>query len=198
MPDYSALIKKPGAADALPVTLADARTRLRLDDTISDDELTAYLKSAANHIERVYGYTVYNNNEYELRLEKFPTGAIEIPLRPIISTPTVRYRVSAIGYENLSSFQFYDGFLPSLHAQPPGSGWPQTYGSAQDVIVTFSAGHGFNNVTPGVVPAQVITALLLLAGHWIENRQAATDRNLTAIPFGVDAIMSTFKILDCP
>ncbi|HEV2294088.1 MAG TPA: head-tail connector protein [Tepidisphaeraceae bacterium] len=39
------------------------------------------------------------------------------------------------------------------------------------------------------VPQLLKQGILLLAGHWYESREAATDRRITAIPFAIESIV---------
>lgn len=185
---YDTLVRT-GGQNELPISTDDARLRLRLDDTMGDPELLAYLRSAANHIAKMYGYVIYDHWDYEYRIDKFPAGGIELPVAPIISVSPILYRVSAVGSETLTNYQFYNGYRPVI-MPTQGNPFPQTYGEPHDVTVRFRAGTNF--LSGGAVEPQIITAMLMLAGHWIENRQPATDRNLTMVPLGFESMIQPF------
>lgn len=45
----------------------------------------------------------------------------------------------------------------------------------------------------GKYPAPVVQAVLLLAGHWYSSREAASDRQTAALPFGVVSLLSRYR-----
>ncbi len=45
----------------------------------------------------------------------------------------------------------------------------------------------------GKYPAPIVQAVLLLAGHWYSNREAASDRQTAAVPFGVVSLLSRYR-----
>ena len=45
----------------------------------------------------------------------------------------------------------------------------------------------------GKYPSTVVQAVLLLAGHWDSSREAASDRQMTSVPFGVVSLLSRYR-----
>lgn len=45
----------------------------------------------------------------------------------------------------------------------------------------------------GKYPAPIVQAVLLLAGHWYSSREAASDRQMTSLPFGVVSLLSRYR-----
>lgn len=45
----------------------------------------------------------------------------------------------------------------------------------------------------GKYPAPVVQAVLLLAGLWYSSREAASDRQTAAVPFGVVSLLSRYR-----
>jgi uncharacterized phiE125 gp8 family phage protein len=76
-----------------------------------------------------------------------------------------------------------------------GKSWPtETLRPAAPITVEFKAGYG----TAAQVPVQLKQAMLLLVGHWYENREAAGDakyaNGLQHVPFGVSSLCAPFKV----
>lgn len=46
------------------------------------------------------------------------------------------------------------------------------------------------------VPASIKAAMLLLVGHWYENREATTALDLKYVPMGVDALLAPYRVLE--
>lgn len=47
----------------------------------------------------------------------------------------------------------------------------------------------------GKYPSTVAQAVLLLAGHWYSSREAASDRQMSAIPFSVSSLLMPYRKL---
>ena len=56
--------------------------------------------------------------------------------------------------------------------------------------MAFEAGYG---PAPEDVPAPLRLAILMLAGHWFERREAAVETTLERLPLGVAALISPFR-----
>ncbi len=72
-----------------------------------------------------------------------------------------------------------------------GQSWPGAR-SGEPVVVRYVAGYG----VAGDVPALLKRAMLLLIGHWYENREAvvvASGTVATALPLAVDSILWQFR-----
>jgi uncharacterized phiE125 gp8 family phage protein len=59
------------------------------------------------------------------------------------------------------------------------------------VTVRFVAGYGAN---PGDVPEPLRQAMLLLIGHYYENREAVAAGTLTELPFAVASLVFPFRV----
>jgi len=64
------------------------------------------------------------------------------------------------------------------------------YDGSRLIEVTFTCRFG-DNATD--VPASIKVAIMLLATHWYENREAVTGRNLTRLPFAVDRLITPHR-----
>jgi len=79
----------------------------------------------------------------------------------------------------------------------PVTAWPSTKGVANAVAVRFVCGFGPEALD---VPAPIRHALLLLIGHYYENREqvlAQYEGNAVAltIPFGIENLLSAFRLV---
>lgn len=54
-----------------------------------------------------------------------------------------------------------------------------------------------NNSNGLLMNEAINQALALIVGHWYENRQAETSQSLTALPYGVEALLQPYRIY-CP
>jgi uncharacterized phiE125 gp8 family phage protein len=66
-----------------------------------------------------------------------------------------------------------------------GASWPHTDDTAAAVTVNYTAGY-----YGGEVPQTLVLAVKMFAGHWFEQREAATDRRFDSVPFAVESILT--------
>jgi hypothetical protein len=119
-------------------------------------------------------------------------SAITIPLGPVTSVDQVAY-VDATGTLNIiPSNQYFVNkeVSPALIAPLYGGMWPITINYPGAVKIDFTAGYT-------TCPPDIRAAILLLLGHWFENREAvkAGDRAAALeVPFTVDAILNKYRV----
>jgi uncharacterized phiE125 gp8 family phage protein len=190
---------------ALAVPLADAKTYLRVDGTNEDSLIAGLIQAATDHVERVTRRTMIYTT-YRLRLDSFPDGPIELPRSPAVDItaganyaydmPSIDYIDNTGAADSLTKDVDYELDLsenpPQLHL-PPLEYWPLTQaGKAKAVTVDFVAGYG---PTAATVPALLKQAILLLVGHWYENREAVGSVG-SEMALAVDSILKIYRTGD--
>src|SRR5690242_14642324 len=80
------------APAAEPVTLAEAKDHLRVDDTNSDSRITSRIKAARTAAENFMQRALVQRT-YRLTLEGFPANgcALELPFSPAVSVDSIKY-----------------------------------------------------------------------------------------------------------
>jgi hypothetical protein len=72
-----------------------------------------------------------------------------------------------------------------------GYSWPATAaGGINSVRVQFQAGRA-------LVPAQAKPAVLLLVGHWYENREAVSSLNLSEVAIAAYPLIASLRLPAC-
>jgi len=173
-----------------PVTLAEARLHLRVDDTAEDTLIGALITAAREYCQH-YTQRSIGSQTLELRLDEFPDGAIELPMSPVTSITSLKY-IDTNGTEQTLSGSAYtlDTFSHTAWAiRAYGTEWPETLDAANVVRVVYVAGAA----TP---PATVRAAMLLMIGHLYENRESVVIGQATAqeLPLGVKALLDTVRV----
>jgi hypothetical protein len=73
-----------------------------------------------------------------------------------------------------------------------GKTWPTTRDHPNSVTITYTCGHKTGaTAVPSDVPAGIRQAMLLLIGHWWENREAFTvdAPNVTELPWAAKSLL---------
>lgn len=157
------------APEVEPVSLAVAKTHLRIDHDDEDALISAWIV-AARQLTEAYTGRRWVTQELSMTLEAFPecNGEIRLPVFPVASVDSITYR-DVDGATQTLSTSLYRTWLdhnPPLVALAPDEEWPDTEdGALTAVTVNFTAGNELADV-PGGVKA----AILLTLGNWDENR----------------------------
>ncbi len=184
----------------LPVSSNDMKERLRLDDAVPLTEADIYQRATVNYIFARYGIDLFLSSQWDLLMPEFPCGDIVLPVWPVTSINSVQYWQKSSGF-TLTTFG--NPYLkkerePKVTYADPATSWPTDELKARPdaVRVRFNSGAiGFYN---SAVPEDLITAIILLTGHFIENRQAVSDRAMVSLPMGFEYLMAPYEINHAP
>jgi uncharacterized phiE125 gp8 family phage protein len=190
--DYNLTLITPPVAE--PVSLLEGLIHLRLDSTDEDAYVISLIIAAREYCEN-YQNRAYITQTWELALPRFPRHTITIPKGKLQTIDSIAYK-NAAGLEiNLTPELDYTvsnrGILgrvcPSF-----GKSFPfELLHPLDPVVIKFTCGYGD---TSEAVPARVKRAMLLLIGHWHENRMAVSESRTAEINFAVSALLTQDKI----
>lgn len=176
---YTLVVTTPPASE--PVTLQELKDHLRLNDNSEDAQLSAYITAARTTFEHKTGLalmpTTFRQHMPTLNqtthLMRAPITAVTsvsyFDVNDTLQTTTTGYTTDTITVPGSVTFTS----LPATSTTRT----PVAY-------VTFTAGYA----NAAAVPEPIKLAIKLLAAHWHNNREAFTDRNLTALPFGFNSV----------
>jgi uncharacterized phiE125 gp8 family phage protein len=171
-----------------PVTALEARTHARVENSLEDPDLVAYIAAARAHAERITGRQVAPAT-WDLLLPGFPPDGcpIRIPKPPLKALSSITYR-DTDGDEQTWAAENYTVFTPggesALEAHVvPGYGkvYPATLDHPTAVTVTFEAGYV-------AVPPAVRSAILAGVGELYLNRERPD------LAKAMDALLRPFKV----
>lgn len=167
----------PSPAVDEPITLAEAKTHLRIDNTDSDDELTVLIKAARMTAEKVLNRALLNRT-LVTRFDAF-ADRMELPLPPLQSVTSVTY-LDADGAEQTLATSVYKvvtydtvGRIELAYDQT----WPTTRAETGAVTVTHVSGYG---TTIADVPDHFRMAMLHMVARWYENPEPVISGTIVA------------------
>lgn len=183
------------------VTLEEARNHLNLFAEGSplshpdDAMISAFLSTAREYIEQFTGQT-FAQAEFEYRA--VPTSAgIVLPVPPVNSIVSVSYldEDDLLQTVDASVYRLNDDDINTPVVElKSGQSWPLATAVHR---VRFSAGYSLAGESPlfNVLPFAVKAAMLLLLGHYYENREATlAGAPITTIPLGVESLLRPYRI----
>lgn len=183
------------APQAEPITLDEVKAHLRIDGTDEDTFLTALIKATREHCESPGLNRALITQTWELWLDSWPKkDYIPIPRPPLQAINSVKY----YGADDTEyTFDPVNYFVdtksePGRVALEYNKSWPSvTLRPTNGIVINFDAGYG----TADDVPQIIKHAMLLLIGHWYENREATVvGAVLREIPFAVKSLLAPYRI----
>lgn len=179
-----------------PISLADAKTFLRVSDSVDDQLVSTLIAAARVHVETLTRRAMITQIWRKV-LDHWPsTNEVELPLGPF------QYLVAVRGFDSegdavtlpMAQFLGENQSSPARIMLPTTiSGLPILRSQAA-IEIDYQVGYGS---TPDDVPADLKQSLLTLIGHWYQHREAVVMAGSGAIvPLGFDQLIAPYKVLN--
>lgn len=191
----------PPAAD--PISLAEAKAHCRVFIDDDDGLLAGYILAARSHLE---GETrrAFLTQTWELTLDygwprERVCGVVRprivLPRPPVQSVASIKYIDSSGADQTLAAdrYKLAKAGTGEWFIEPAyGVTWPSVRNEMAAITVRFVAGYG--GATTGNLPEPLRQAMLLLVGHFNENREAVAAGTLTELPLAVASLVFPFRV----
>lgn len=179
------------APEVEPVTLADAKSSLRLQHDSEDALITGLIRAAREDVERSTGLALIDQ-AWRLTLDAWPRNLVvpitRCPVKEITS-------VTAYGSEGEARVLDPDDYLLDNLSKPARLHFrrsPEPLRVMNGIEIDFAA--GFGAAGPDV-PDLLRRAIILLTAHWFEFRAefSAGDQPVS-YPDGYDRLIAGYKL----
>jgi hypothetical protein len=199
-----------------PVTLTRAKKHCRIDEdlTLEDDLITAFITCAREYAER-HTQRQLVTARWRLTMDRFPGRSergrygfigpsdilaggwscferhmIRLPRPPVQSIEAVKYYDPDGVLQTLAANEYHADLTrePARLAPAPGDGakgWPSAQRRMAAVQIEYTAGYG----DAAAVPESIKNAILLMVGHWYENREEVIIGQAMPIPMGACSLL---------
>lgn len=181
-----------------PLTRDEAKEHLREDAADQNSYIDRLISAARRRVERD-AWRVLITQTWDVFFDRFPASSvlpIVVPKPPLQSVTSVKYHDSdgtTTTALDSSTYIVDSASEPGRIALHDGEVWPSDLlRPANGVEIRIVAGYG----DPTDVPEHLLQAMLLLIGHWYENREAAiTGTIIQPVPRGYDDLVLSEKAL---
>lgn len=181
---YPASIAAPATE---PVTMTQAKAHLRVDHSDDDTLITSLIKSARAHIEAACAVRFAARTGVTFKCDDFSDLA-RLPEAPITSITSITYVDTAGSTQTIATSVYElraDGIDAGIVLKPSQT-WPAIQTGSR---ITVTAAVGYSTA-----PEDVYLALLMLLGHWYENRSTvAVGESGMELPFAVNALICNHR-----
>jgi uncharacterized phiE125 gp8 family phage protein len=163
------------------VSLSLAKQHLEYESDDRDTLITQYIGAATAWVENYTGKKL--SLGAVVQSEDCFGDYIQLQSAPFVSLTSIQYIDTDNAPQVVTGAKVLNGRIYA-----PDGGWPSK-ADYSPVTVTYQAGYA-------TVPADLVSAELLLIGHWFENREAVNVGNITSeLPFAVEAICRPHRAL---
>lgn len=183
------ILKRTSAPATEPVTLTEAKAHCRVDISDDDTLIGTLIQAAREYVEDVVRRSLITQT-WRYSLDCWPKcNEIALPQPPLISVTSVVYYDSD-GDSNTFATSEYDvdaDSEPGRIVLKYGKIWPsEALRPAAPIQITYQAGYG----AAASVPQKYKQAMLLLIGHWYENRETVIVGTISGpIALAVDSLI---------
>ena len=177
-----------------PVSLAEAKTHLRIDSsfTADDDYITTLINVATSAAENYTNLAIMEQSWY-LDIDDFPDyfNLLKGTLR-VLTINSITYSDADNASQTLASSNYFaDGSIkPARIYFAPDATIPSTYDKPNAVSVDFTLGF----TAASQVPAPIKQAVLLMVGTYYETRQTVSDRTYKEIPQSAEFLLMPYRV----
>ena len=177
--------------------LTDIKDHLRISSSDEDTYLTFLIKAATAYLD---GYTgqlgrCLINQDWKLQFEDWPNsnGRLRLPF-PDVSNVVVKYFDTENAEQTVSEtlYQIIEDHRSSILCFSDDFTEPSVFDDRQDAVqITLTAGYGADKT---FVPEAIRHGMLLLIGHWFENREAVVvNARPEDMPLGFNALIAPYR-----
>ena len=168
----------------MTVTLTQAKAQLRVTHTDEDTYITDLIARARAWVERYIASPIAASAVIDTFLEF--GDYLELTRSPFISLTSIAYVDSEGDAATIDLVEtpprVQDGLI-----YPPTAGWPAIT-AYSTITVTYQAGFA-------TTPPEIDQAMLLLVGHWYENRSAVVTGTISStLDYAIEALAGPFRL----
>lgn len=195
-----------------PVSIAEAKQHCRIDSSDDDGLLAGYILAARSYAED-YTRRAFISQTWDYRIDTALADGkcygwpavmmggnyyprIVLPKPPLISVTSITYVDTSGVTQTLAADQYLvnpysmEGIIDPAY----GVTWPQVRNQMNAITVRFVCGYG-SNPGDGQALERIRQAMLLLVGHWYENRESVNVGNIVnELPMGVEALLFPLRV----
>ena len=171
---------------AEPVTLAEAKAHLRVDNDAEDALLTALIAAARRQVEAMTGLALMEQG-WSFFADDWPaTGAFALPLHPLIAVEELKVHGEEGDPAAIDPSHYYvDRWARPARLILRERNWPKPGRIANGIEIEAALGFGDE---PDDVPEDLREAIVRLVAHWHERRGDEQGR-----PLGFDTLLAPYR-----
>ena len=177
-----------------PISLADVRIHLRIDTHEEDAYITELVEAARNYVERYLDRSLITQT-WTATFDTFFDDNLILRHGVVASVTSVTY-LDNDGVQQTLSTDVYELARENgrqLIRLKFNQTWPAHRVHMDNITVVYVTGYG----VASDVPTAIQHAMLMLIGHWYENREAVLVGSIqTEYDLAVESLLSTYRYIE--
>jgi uncharacterized phiE125 gp8 family phage protein len=187
-------LQRIAAPATTPITLSEVKAQLRVEGPDDDVILTRIINVAVAYTDAqgALGQAMITQT-WAQWMGANPTQSIKLMLGPVQSVSAVKYYDldGVLQTDSLSKYEVFGTGLTTTVQPKSGEKWPVAQDRADAIKIEFVVGYGD---APADVPDTVRHAMLLLVGHWYDNREVELIGSISkTLPFGYESLLNIHR-----
>ena len=187
-----ALLSRVIAPDSKPITLDQVKDQTRVSGSDDDVYLESLISRAVAYVDAqgVLGRAMITQTWAQSM--QYPNGRVHLKMATVQSLSAVKFfdDANVLQTATLADYRLVAGDDFAYVEPVIGSAWPTAFDRIDAVRVEFVAGYGL----AADVPENICHALLLLVGHWYQNRENTSETALQTIPHGFEILLNNHRL----
>ena len=181
------------APTTTPVVLAEVKDQLRVEHPDDDVLISRLIKIAVAYTDAqgALGHAMIQQ-KWGQWVHSVPPQSVRLTVGPVSSVTAVKYydEAGALQTDTLSNYEITGTPFTTQIGPKDGFNWPVTQDRSDAIRIEYVAGYG---TSPSDVPETLRHAMMLLIGHWYDNRENTMMDELSNIPYGFDMLLDMHR-----